>query len=170
MSVMTFTSDFYSGLQSVLFPSVSVSDSMNNLLVRLNFFSVSSFSVECYIESGALTLVICFTRLYMWFVWNRTKCVTPHKHLVWRPISVQLLVSIIRDTTQSMKRKLSYFILIFRKIIPSKQARYLMAFSMLNFDSLFWKCGLTHIQAYVEFTITFICSLEERFSFSSREI
>lgn len=160
MPVIIFTYDFYSFLQSVLFPSVSVSDRTDNLLVSLNFFNVSSFSVECYIESGILTLATCFTKLYLWFIWNRTKCVTPHKHLAWRTTSVRLLVWIVPDTTQPMKRKLSYLILIFRKIIPSKQASYLMAFSMFNFDLLFWKCGITHIQAYVEFTIIFSCLLE----------
>jgi len=62
---MIFTSDFYSGLQSALFPSVSVRDNTNNLLVSLNFFKVCSFSVKCYTESGVLTLVIWFTKLYL---------------------------------------------------------------------------------------------------------
>jgi len=43
---MVFTSDLYSGLQNVLFLSVFVSDRTDNLLVSLNFFSVTSFSVE----------------------------------------------------------------------------------------------------------------------------
>jgi hypothetical protein len=48
MFVTIFTSDFYSGLQSVLFPSVSVSDSMDNLLVSLIFFNAFSLSVEVH--------------------------------------------------------------------------------------------------------------------------
>jgi len=52
MSVRVFTSDFYSGIQSVPFLSVFVRDSTDNLLVSLHFFSVATFSVEGYIESG----------------------------------------------------------------------------------------------------------------------
>jgi len=48
MSVMIFTSDFYTSPQSVLFPSVSVSDSTDNVRVSLDFFSVSSLSVEVH--------------------------------------------------------------------------------------------------------------------------
>lgn len=63
MSVMIFISDFYSGLQSVLFPSVAVSDIMDNVSVSLDFLSVSSFSVEGYFKPGVLTLLMFFTKL-----------------------------------------------------------------------------------------------------------